>query len=83
MEIRENIQVCCLLRSPDEKAYIYFEEPDVHYDFKILVACISDGRIVEVSGYTEEEALDLIEEMKPYRKDFEQILAEKRVFMVW
>lgn len=82
-QIRGNIQVCCLRRSPDEKAYIYFEEPDIHYGFKILVACISDGRIVEIGGYTQEEAHGLIEEMKPYRKELEQILADNRVLLAY
>lgn len=82
MEIRGNIQVCCLLRSPDEKAYIYFEEPDIHYGFKILVACITDGRIVEVGGYSEEEAYALIEEMKPFTSEIERIVHENRILLV-
>lgn len=81
-EIRENVLVSCLLRSPDEKAYFYVEEPDIHYGFKMLVACISDGRIVELGGYTEEEALALIEEVKPYKGELEQILAKERVLLV-
>lgn len=81
-EIRENVLVSCLLRSPDEKTYFYVEEPDIHYGFKILVACISEGRIVELGGYTEEEALALIEEVKPYKGELEQILAKERVLLV-
>lgn len=81
-EIRENVLVSCLRRSPDDKAYFYVEEPDCHYGFKTLVACVSDGRIVELCGYTEKEALSLIEEVKPYKEELEQILSQKRVLMV-
>jgi hypothetical protein len=81
-EIRENISVSCLVRSPDDKAYIYVEEPDAHYGFKILVACISDGRIVEIGGYSEAEARMLIDEISPYKEELEHILKQNRVLMV-
>jgi hypothetical protein len=81
-EIRNNVSVSCLLRSPDEKVYVYVEEPDAHYGFKILVACISDERIVEMGGYSEEEALAIIEEVKPYKKELELIFEKHRVLLV-
>lgn len=80
-EIRKDVFVSCLLRSPDDKVYVYVEEPDAHYGFKILVACISDGRIVEIGGYSEEEGLKIIEEIKPYKKDLESVFTEKRVLL--
>jgi hypothetical protein len=58
------------------------EEPDRHYGFKMLVACISDYRIVEVCGYSEEEALSLIDEIKPYKEELKQILSQRRVLLV-
>ena len=65
--LRKDIEVSCLLGSPDGRRYLYLEEPSTHYGFKTLVACISDGRIVEVCGYTEQEARALIAELS---KDF-------------
>lgn len=64
--LRKDIEVSCLLGSPDGKRYIYLEEPSTHYGFKTLVACISDGRIVEVCGYTESEAKAFITELRKY-----------------
>lgn len=64
--LRKDIEVSCLLGSPDGKRYIYLEEPSTHYGFKTLVVCISDGRIVEVCGYTESEAKAFITELRKY-----------------
>jgi hypothetical protein len=47
-----------------------------------LVACISDERIVEMGGYSEEEALAIIEEVKPYKKELELIFEKHRVLLV-
>lgn len=80
--IRDKVQVSCLLRSPDEKFYIYYEEPSVHYGFKTLVACVSDERIVEVCGYSENEARDLIEEMKNFKEEIEIMIKENQVLLV-
>lgn len=64
--LRKGIEVSYLLRSPDGKRYIYVEEPSAHYGFRTLVSCISDGRIVEVCGYTENEAKALMAELMGY-----------------
>ena len=61
--VLDNIEVCGLLRTPENKIYIYTEQPDEHYFFKSMVACISDGRIVETCGYTEQEAKDILDEI--------------------
>lgn len=58
-----DIEVCGLLHIPDNKVYIYSEQPDEHYFFKSIVACISDGRIVETCGYTENEAKNVLNEI--------------------
>ena len=60
----KDIEVSCPLRSPDGKRYVYVEEPSTHYGFKTLVGCLSDERIVEVCGYTEQEAKDLMAKIK-------------------
>ena len=36
------------------------------------MACITDGRIVEIRGYSEAEAMELIEEMKLYKSEIEE-----------
>lgn len=80
--IRDNIQVSCLLRAPDDKFYIYCEEPSVHYGFKTLVACINDERIVEVCGYSEKEAKDLLAEILNFRDEIEITIRENQVLFV-
>lgn len=66
------------MKSPDDKCYIYYEEPDAHYGFKTLVACISDGRIVETGGYSEQEAKELIAGMMPEKEEIEKIIKNKK-----
>lgn len=80
--IRDNVQVSCLLRSPDDKFYIYYEEPSAHYGFKTLVACVSDERIVEVCGYSENEARDLIAEIINFKDEIEIMIKENQVLLV-
>lgn len=58
--IKGDIEVCRLLKTPEGKKYIYCEQPDEHYGFKTLVACMTDGRIVETCGYTEDEAKKIV-----------------------
>lgn len=77
--IRKKIEVSCFLRSPDGKCYIYYEEPDAHYGFKTLAACISDGRIVETGGYSEQEAKDLIAEMMADEEEIAKTIRENMV----
>lgn len=65
--------------------YKHFEQSNrlfVHYGFKTLTACISDGRIVELGGYTEKEALDLIKEIMPYKEELEQLHKANRILLV-
>ena len=50
------LEVSVLRQRPDGKIYVYCEKPDPHYFFKSIVACISDGRVVETCGYSLEEA---------------------------
>ena len=65
---------------PDEKMYVYCEQPSEHYFLKSLVACISDGRIVEVCGYTEKEANLIIEEILKDKDELERRIIENRVY---
>ena len=37
---------------------------------------------MQLPWYTEKEALSLIEEVKPYKEELEQILSQKRVLLV-
>lgn len=78
--ILKDIDVCYLRKMPDEKMYVYCEQPSEHYFLKSLVACISDGRIVEVCGYTEKEANLIIEEILKDKDELERRIIENRVY---
>lgn len=61
--VLQNIEVSALLKTPENKKYIYMEQPDSYYGFKTIVACITDGRIVETCGFTLEEAKAVVKEV--------------------
>lgn len=57
-----------------------FEEimRDEHYFFKSMVACISDGRIVETCGYTEQEAKEILDEIMKDMDGIREVVLENR-----
>lgn len=76
--IMNNIEVSVLLKTPGGKKYIYMEQPDSHYGFKTIVACLSDGRIVETCGFTLEEAKNIAKEVIKEQEYIEKMINEHR-----
>lgn len=58
--ILHNIEFSWLTQMPEGKHYFYTKQPDPRYGAKTIVACYSDGRLIESCGYTEEEAKELV-----------------------
>ena len=76
--IMGDVEVCGLLRTPEGKQYVYCEQPDEHYGFRTLVACISDERIVEACGYSEEEAKSIVFEVIKYKDELMKLISDNR-----
>lgn len=71
-----NIELSALCQSPDGNHYVYCEQPDSHYGFKTLVACITDSRIVETCGYTEAEAKKIITEIMKHKDELDELISD-------
>lgn len=57
---------------------IYSEQPDEFYGFKAMVACISDGRIVETCGYTLDEAKKIMSEIMKEKEEIKSLILSNR-----
>ena len=76
--ICENIELSALCKMPDGKQYVYCEQPDEHYVFKTIVACITDGRIVETCGYSKMEAEEIIKEVLKEKDNLCEIILDNK-----
>ena len=74
-----DIELSVLCKSPEDKHYVYCEQPDSHYGFKTLVACITDGRIVETCGYSEKEAKEILAEVMKHKGRLDELISDSEV----
>lgn len=74
-----DVELLYSMQMPNDQIFVYCEQPDSYFGFKTLLACISDGRIIETCGYLEDEARAIMQEIMANKRQIIHMVETSKI----